>query len=383
MSIARSCPICEHTLTTLVHNNTMASIDGIDMSYVLSQCNQCGFHFANELPDNAEYLRYYSELSKYDSQLSVSAVDRRRTDAAVNLLSRTIPKDARIVDVGCGFGVMLAALRDAGYTDLGGVDPAPQSARQASKQFGLHGIYQGTLAEAGEAVNLAETDLVCLMCVLEHLPALGQDIKKLIDQLSPGSKILVEVPAIDLFDGTGGEPFGELSLEHIQYFSLKSMKNLLKSLGLTILDSELLHIPSLHSGALFMLAEVGGDKQVIETDNQSKMKDYLKASAVRWSAALKHIPDKPFVLYGTGSHSARLLPQLTDKQRQNLVAVLDGNFNLHGKSFGGWVVEPPEALAKYSDFPVLISSYRSEKLIAEALKIQFPDQPLQLMYDDV
>lgn len=383
MSIARSCPVCEHTVTTLVHNNTMASIDGIDMSYVLSQCSKCGFHFADELPTHTEYLRYYNELSKYDSQLSITMVDRQRADTAVKMLLRKIPKDARIVDIGCGFGVLLAALRDAGYTDLGGVDPAPQSARQASEQFGLQGLYQGTLADAGEVVNLAEADLVCLMCVLEHLPGLRQDIKKLTRMLRPGSLIFVEVPAVDLFDGTGGEPFGELSLEHIQYFSLKSLQNLLSSLGLKVLDSELLQIPSLHSGDLFMLAEVGGNRQLIETDIQSKMKDYLKASAVRWSAALKHVPDKPFLLYGTGSHSARLLPQLTDEQCKNLVAVLDGNVNLHGKCFGEWVVEPPEALVKYPDLPVLISSYRSAKLIAETLKRRFPEQSLQLMYDDV
>jgi SAM-dependent methyltransferase len=383
MSITRSCPVCEHAITSLVYDNTVASIDGLDMSYMLSQCNHCGFYFADNLPSQIEYFQYYNKLSKYDSQTTITSVDRQRADSAVNILLRKIPKDTRIVDIGCGFGVLLAALQDAGYNNLIGVDPAPNSAKQAFDQFGLQDIYQGTLEDAGVVVDLAKADLICLMCVLEHLPDLRQDIKNLISMLNPGSLIFVEVPAIDLFDGQGGEPYGELSLEHIQYFSIKSMYNFLSGLGLKVLDSELLQMPNLHSGSLFMLAEVGENIQLIETDNQTKMVDYLKNSATRWSEALKHVPDKPFVLYGTGSHSARLLPSLNNKQRNNLVAVFDGNINLHGKYFGDWLVESPEELAKYPDLPILISSYRSEQLIADTLKMRFPDHLLQLMYNDV
>jgi len=379
----RPCPICEHDAATLVQMNKMAPVNLLDMSYRLSACDNCGFLFANELPSNAQYLKYYNALSKYDSQVNVSSVDRYRTEKAVSFLTGKISKDAAILDIGCGFGVMLSALRDAGYNNLSGIDPAPLSRRQASEQFNFHNISQGTLENAGQMVDLSHINLISLMCVLEHLPDIRQNLEKLVSQLQYGTKLMVEVPAVDLFDGSGGEPAGELSIEHIQYFTIHSMTNLMKSLGLNVIATELLKIPSLKTGSLFILAELTNEKQEIIPDRSTKMREYLDSSALRWKAALDNIPNEPFVLYGTGSHSARLLPQLTKKQQSNLVTVVDGNFNLHGKKFGNWVVEPPEAIKKYPTLPILISSYRSEKLIALSIKTKFPYQKLKLMYGNV
>ena len=380
----RHCQVCQGKSVTLLRANTMVPVDGLDMSYKLARCNICGFHFAQKLPDEALYLRYYSELSKYDSQPSVSSLDRQRIDAAVELCVRLqIPKESLIVDLGCGFGALLATLRDAGWNRLVGVDPAPQSARRAQEQFGLDGIYQGTLANAGEVTNLYDADLVCLMAVLEHLPQLRRDLGGILSQLRPGARVLVEVPALDLFKGSDGESFGELSLEHIQFFSEQSLCNLFASLEAHVLDRKLLALPGLHSGSLFVLAELGGRPAALEQERPDTMDDYLAGSERRWNAALQRVPSQPFVLYGAGSHSARLIPKLTVEQRKNLVAVLDGNVNLHGKSFGEWTVQAPDALSQYPVLPVLISSYRAEIAIAKDLSRRFPQQSLQLMYSDV
>ncbi|MDA9994747.1 hypothetical protein N9D91_00965 [Planktomarina temperata] len=161
------------------------------------------------------------------------------------------------------------------------------------------------------------------------------------------------------------------------------MTNFLNSLGFKIIDAELFAILHLKSGSLFVLAELSTEIQKIAPDRHTKMRDYLRNSELRWQAALKNIPDELFVLYGAGSHSARLVPKLTEKQKNNLVAVIDGNVNLHGKKFGGWEVEPPEAIKKYSKLSILISSYRSEKLIADSIKTKFQNQKLKLMYSDV
>lgn len=64
-----------------------------------------------------------------------------------------------------------------------------------------------------------------------------------------------------------------------------------------------------------------------------------------------------------------------------MVAVLDGNRNLHGKQFGHLTVQAPEALAAYPSLPVLISSYRAEQAIARVLDAQFSN-PLIFLYAD-
>jgi hypothetical protein len=248
------------------------------------------------------------------------------------------------------------------------------------EKFGLKGIYQGTLAQAEQVVNLAQADLVFLMAVMEHLPELRRDFGALFAKLRPGARVLVEVPALDLFTENDGEPFGELSIEHIQFFSAQSLHNFFASFGASVLDMKLLALPELSSGSVFALAELNGVSQTLEPESSNVMDAYLAGSERRWNEVLQRVPSEPFVLYGAGSHSARLIPQLSEQQRQNLVAVLDGNANLHDKKFGDWIVQAPDALAQYPGLRVLISSYRSELAIARDLTKRFPSQPLQLMY---
>jgi hypothetical protein len=217
------------------------------------------------------------------------------------------------------------------------------------------------------------------MAVIEHLPELRRDLSQLLDRLKPGTRLLIEVPALDLFEADAGEPFGELSVEHIQFFSLQSLDNLLSGLGARVAHHHLLPLRSLHSGALFVLAEMQGAVSAPKQENPSSMDRYLAGSASRWRVTMERVPSQPFVLYGAGSHSARLLPQLAEGQGRQPVAVLDGNTNLHGKHFGGLTVQPPEAITRYPGLPVLISSYRSEGAIARDLVRRFPN-PLVTMY---
>ena len=383
--VKRACPVCGAASVAPLYANSLAPLGGLDMSYELARCTVCGFHFAHALPDEAQYLRYYRELSKYDSQPSVSAIDRERNAAAVDFcLQHKLAKNLRILDLGCGFGALHAALRAAGFGSLQGLDPAPHSGRQARALFGLDGIAQGTLAQAHEVLNLHEVDLVCLMAVLEHLPCLRRDLGRLLQQLRPGALLLLEVPALEFFAAHEGEPFGELSIEHIQFFSAASLRNLLSSLGAVVLGQTLLPLAGLHLGSLFVLAQTApGVPGSIQAESPAQMDAYLAGSAQRWNVALQRVPDQPFVLYGAGSHSARLLPRLDEAQRRSLVTILDANANLHGKRLGAWTVEPPEALSKYPGLPVLISSYRSELQIARSLRQRHPAQPLVPMYHHV
>ena len=74
------------------------------------------------------------------------------------------------------------------------------------------------------------------------------------------------------------------------------------------------------------------------------------------------------VIYGAGSHTARLLPKLPAKELDRISAVVDGNPNLHGKRLGNFVIEAPSALANYPAATIVVSSFRSQISIAEMLR---------------
>ena len=382
-SLRRNCPICESQDSTTTFVNTMAAIGGMDMSYTIGRCTGCGFHFASQLPRVETYSQYYQSVSKYDVPQSVAPVDQTRIAAAVAFCEGKIPKEACVLDLGCGYGAMLAGFRAAGWINLQGIDPAPLSAQRAKAMFGLDHITQGTMANAGTVVDLASVDVVCIMAVLEHLPALRSDLQGLLAQLKPGTQLLIEVPAVELFQAQGSEPFGELSLEHIQFFSTAALCNLMTSLGAITLATHLVDIPQVKSGSLFGLFEWTAQPPTqtpgLLPDSGTALEDYLAGSARTLDAALQRIPRGPLLVYGAGSHTARLLPLLEAIVGVDIQGILDGNSNLTNKSMGRWTIQSPEAIARWPDTSILISSYRSQAEIAKSLRSRYQN-PLVLMY---
>lgn len=360
----------------------MAAVGGFDMSYTVVRCSHCGFHYAQQLADNATFSAYYSSVSKYDAPESVAPVDQARIDAAVRFLDGRIAKTERIADLGCGYGALLGGLQTTGWLHLQGLDPAPNAAQCALKMFGVRGIQRGMMSEAHTVLNLQDVDVVCIMCVLEHLPQLRQDLAQLFSKLRPGCKVLVEVPAIECFLNPDSEPFGEFSLEHIQFFDAPSLVNLMRSLGAEQLALELLDLPMVASGSMLGLFQWSGtfpEAPRYERARTDTLAAYIAESQQQLALALQRVPAGPLIVYGAGSHTARLLAHLEKKPGCSILGIVDSNPNLEGKKMGRWTVRSPASIHETPGTPVLVSSFRSQNAIASHLK-KTAANPLVLMY---
>ncbi len=371
----RVCQVCGQHNDAVIYHNKLADIDGHDMSYDIAACEACGFHYAVKLPTPAEYQRYYQALSKYDVILpasAVPAVDKYRAEQAVEFVSEFLEREANIWDLGCGSGTLLNAFAEAGWIHLGGLDPAPNAPRQAKTIYGLDNVHSGTLEQTAALTQLNEPDLICLMGVLEHLPELRQDMEQVTAQLGKQTKILVEVPASERFMVDDYEPYGEFSLEHIQFFSRSSLNRLMASLGWQPLKTTILDLPRGTTDSLLCL--YGRGEGITEQNDtaSTSLQAYITASASRLAPALEAIKESSgsLIIFGAGSHTARLLPYL---QQHNCLGrvrgIVDNNANLQGKTMADWQIQAPEELLTvYPDATVLISSYRSQQAIAQSLK---------------
>ena len=385
--VSRPCPCCGGQRADAVFDNTMAPIGGLDMSYRVSRCTDCGFLYASELPPGERYARYYGSLSKYDQVATPAAipeVDRIRVRAVVEMCRPHLSAQAPVADLGCGVGHLLHGFGEAGWAELHGLDPAPGAPERARSLFGLDGVRCGLLADAPALLPLERIRLVCLTGVLEHLWSLREDLAGLIRHLRPGTLILIEVPALERFAKAPFEPFGEFSLEHIQYFSAASLTRLFAGLGADCVESALLELPAGTTDSLLGLFRTGGTTTAIgePVADGALMADYLHRSSARWNAALERIAatPAPWILYGAGSHSARLLPALAARGLDAVIAAIaDGNANLHGQTLGRWTIAPPTILAEHPATPVLVSSFRAQNAIHAALASRFPN-PLVLPY---
>jgi len=381
----RVCPVCGQKNNDTLYYNDLAVLDDFDMSYRVTYCDGCYFIYANVLPEPQQYDEYYRLLSKYDvisNVQSVPAVDQFRTQSAVAFCQPYLKGDATIADLGCGSGVLLNAFQQANWSNLYGLDPAPNAHTKAQTMFSLFNVYTGTLNQASEKLPLTQVDLVCLMGVLEHLPMLKENLAELVGHLSVEVKIMIEVPALERFDRDEFEPYGEFSLEHIQFFSAKTLAKLMESLGFFPINISYLELPKGSTDSLLCLFGRQAQKKFFEYE-QEGIAPYLNQSKTMMDSAINTIlgcESEQLIIYGAGSHTARLIPKLRGAGlSEKLLCLVDSNINLQGKSMGGLTIRSPDELEKYPHYTIIISSFRSQQNIAETLKSKYPN-PLLLLY---
>ena len=377
----RACQICGNSDIRPLFDNEMAPLAGVDLSYRVGACSTCGFNFAFELPDDATYQRYYQNLSKYDVSATLSASDQKRFDAIVRLCQCWLTPQSTIVDIGCGEGALLSKLKILGFQNLFGVDPAPNAPTIALDKYGLEAVRQGFFDNAASVVPMTSADGVCIAAVLEHLPNLRADMQILISNMKPGGKLFIEVPTLELFGVENSEPFGEFSLEHINYFCSESLGQLMASLGWRCEHTEYVEYPELQTGSVISVfarkdSPVAADFSALPP----QLDDYITGCEQQVRAVLERIPTGDIIIYGAGSHSARVLPLLAKTTGLNVVAVVDGNPNLLGKTLGQWTIQAPGLICSLPQkVPIVISSYRAQKEIAASLRGTYPN-PLVLLY---
>ena len=382
----RACQVCGTLNLSVLYENQLAVIDGRDMSYSVTTCSHCGFHYANQLPKASSYQSYYRSLSKYDVTLSASSIpeiDNYRAEKVISFIQPYISLDKKIFDLGCGHGTLLNWFSVSGWSNIYGIDPAPNATEQATQLYGLSCITTGSLENAVSLNQLIEADLICLMGVLEHLPNLYDDLTLLLNSVKEDASILIEVPACERFTRGDFEPYGEFSLEHIQFFSASSLDRLMENFGFYPITSHILDLPPGTTDSLLSLySRKQKTDNVIATD--TALDEYMAESESKLQLGLSKIKSlvrQPVIIYGAGSHTARLLPYLDDCQvSQHIVGIVDGNTNLQGKQMGKWVIDVPEILInRCPDIPVLVSSYRSQNAINHVLSDIYPN-PIITMY---
>lgn len=198
------CCLCES------NDNAEALGAGEDFEYQTSadtfaaaRCRACGLVYLNPRPDASEFARIYPpdyhafEFSEREFGFVFQV--RRRLEAR-RLLNwcKTLPEDARIIDIGCGDGFHLELLRDFGKKtwSLEGVDADERAVSTAEKK-GLK-VHCGLLENLGLAKK--SYDLAFLIMTIEHVanpPRLLLDVRSI---LKPGGRVVIVTDNTDSLD---------------------------------------------------------------------------------------------------------------------------------------------------------------------------------------
>ena len=376
----RGCPVCGASGADVLHHQlfTVPEDWPLPCEYDVVACTACGFVYADTPACQADYDVLYRDLSKYeDASTATGGGDTAEDWTRLQVTARTVARfvsdvHAPVIDIGCGNGGLLRALRAEGFVDLSGIDPSPACACRVSDDVGT-GI-AGTLLSMDEETLAAlrgRFAIVILSHVLEHLCDVPAALQVAVDFLGPDGVLYVEVPDAAGYAGHYVVPYYYFDGEHINHFDEGSLRNLAARLGLELLDAASKEMP-LPDGLLYpavwaaMRRPADGASGTIVRDEAARasVQEFIRASRERdeWPE-LRELAerDEAVVVWGAGSHAQRMLRD-TPLSDCAILYFVDMDSKKHGSSLAGHKVRPPEALAGFEGTIVVCAAVQASEI---------------------
>jgi 2-polyprenyl-3-methyl-5-hydroxy-6-metoxy-1,4-benzoquinol methylase len=393
LSPARACPVCDGERKKILFSQKFDALsDGcLTRGYDVVVCLDCGFAFADGLPPQSSFDRYYAEMSKYEYEQrggQESPADLARFEAIAEEARPFIPStDSYVLDLGCSTGRLLAILREKGFTNVCGLDPAPGCAREARELYDVP-VFTGSLAEN----NLPPRpfDFIVMIGVLEHIRDLDPALATLSKMLRPSGRILMEVPDATGFADWPDAPFQQFSTEHICFFSSISLTNLMARGGFKLIHEHVLwrhYTPStvmpVASNIYERAEDLAKGTPTFDTATRPALERYIEQSRAvenRIHAVIDEIVSsgRAILVWGVGTHTQRLM-ETSRLSKANVVAFIDSNAKYQSRTLHGLPIIAPSELRSRPE-PVLISSRVFQGEIAAQIRdeLKCPNELLQL-----
>ncbi len=377
----RACPVCDGREAETLHSQRFVLSDDkkLASSYAVVACARCGAAFADTPVTQKEYDALYAERSRYAAGPAAHATEHDRDTARFRdmaaAIARAVPdRAARIADVGCANGQMLAALAALGYTRLTGIDPSPGCVAQAARIAGVR-AHVGSLSDIPDAAG--PFDLVILSHVLEHVRDLKPALSYLHRFLSETGVVYVEVPDASRYGEFAWSPFQDFNTEHINHFSLGTLANLLRHCGFQPFASgakDILSAPGMPYPAIYWFGRLDVRvAPVLERDVAlaERLREYVRVSHRLMASIDARLADRlggghPAIVWGTGELTAKLLAE-TSLAHANVVGFVDSNPVNQGRTLRGLPIAAPSDLES-SDAVIVVASILHHDSIVRAIR---------------
>jgi len=371
----RPCPVCGHGEADELHRLNLVLFDNHPLSNVCvtAVCSQCGMAFNCATPPSEAYNRYYSELSKYVVSTSAKAPMPRLPECA-EMLSRLLSRETSILDAGCGSGGLLAALKNAGFTNLAGIDPTPECVRVIRDELGIDARV-GSLDAPGFAPSTF--DVVISTVVFEHLCDPGGDVDRIGAMLKPEGMAYILVPDASRYGEFMESPFQDINVEHINHFSIDALNKLFARRGWETVKTgrDVFRFSPTWQNTLIwgMYRNVGKVRQPQGGDPSlrrglveycARSTDMLAVISARLQDDLRGEPE--IIIWGAGHLTSVLLAHggLAGKR---IRAVVDSNPNYKGRRLSGVPVGGYDLRGDFSG-PVVVATIREQESVLKQIK---------------
>jgi SAM-dependent methyltransferase len=221
----RACPVCGETRALPLYALSR-------LAYRVVICAGCGLGRLHPPPTREAIAEFYPP----DYYGTGGAKFRPLVETMVQLvgashvqsLARGLPRGARVLDVGCGRGVLLSALADRGF-EVHGFEISEAAAAGADPRAVIH------VAEDLRDVRFPDGyfDEVIIWHVLEHLPEPGETLCEIRRITRVGGRLVVAVPNFSSLQARWARAaWFHLDLpRHLFHFPVRALERLVERCG--------------------------------------------------------------------------------------------------------------------------------------------------------
>lgn len=371
----RPCPVCgSQASTPLRHLDLVVPEDfQLQHSFSINTCDHCGTAFHDILPVAGRDSYYESYTGSGVIEYATTPEQVRLNELTVDFLAHRALDSAQqtIADIGCSFGITLMSLRERGNVNLFAMDPDRSAIRYLAQQ-GIAGRTGFATVPAPELEG--KFDLILLRHVLEHLYAPRDAIDNVARWLKPGGRLYIELPDLSQFQRTAPFPGYFFEYEHINHFSLLSLKNLMRGFDLVQFESSGEIYPCMR--ALF---ERSADEQpLIHSPSERRFVESSFAQPNPGGATvlgnIARLGDREIALWGVSTFVYRLLTHTPLKQCR-IKHLVDRNPGLQGQKLMGMNIESPEVLHAFKG-DIVICGQNSAVSIEQSIRSLGLDNPV-------
>lgn len=217
------CPVCASPAGAVVYDRALDPITR-DV-FAVRRCIACDVVYTHPRPRSMEkyYPREYRRYGPVTLRLLAYLYGRR-----VSRWVRGRPP-GWVLEVGCGTGLMLEALRRRGWRVLG-IERSEEAAEYGRRRYGL----EIASIDVASLPSEARFDLIVLFHVLEHLADPVAVLSECARRLAPGGTVLVGVPNFASWQSRFGGP-AWLHLDvprHLVHFTPDTLRHTMARAGL-------------------------------------------------------------------------------------------------------------------------------------------------------
>lgn len=227
----------ENVTCNLCHSDAHKPYRWVE-GYALVMCTKCGLVYLNPRPDVQELAHVYSRQYHVDRVLTKEPETKEEIDQKVlqsqpmaAKIVRRFGSHGQLLDIGCGAGFFLAAMKRLGWS-VTGVDVSEWASQFASENFQID-VYNGTM----ETIDIdGQFKVVTLFHSLEHMTDPLGALRKINQLVCSGGSVVIKGPNLAGFDRIwhGNKWRGYQPPFHLYHFTSKTYCAMLRKAGFVI-----------------------------------------------------------------------------------------------------------------------------------------------------